>query len=78
MWYDGLTARQCEIADMIYECETIDECKFLLDYCFTEEDRIIALTLIELMHLESLETDENMVSVEADANEILQKIMQKS
>ena len=78
MWYDGLTEHQCEIADMIYECETIDECKFLLDYCFTEEDRIIALTLIELMHLESLETDENMVSVEADANEILQKIMQKS
>lgn len=78
MWYDGLTARQCEIADMIYECETIDECKFLLDYCFTEEDRITALTLIELMHLESLETDENMVSVEADADEILQKIMQKS
>ena len=78
MWYDGLTARQCEIADMIYECETIDECKFLLDYCFTEEDRIIALTLIELMHLESLETDQNMVSVEADADEILQKIMQKS
>ena len=37
MYLDGLTHRQAEICDMLWACNTMDEVKFLLDYCLTAD-----------------------------------------
>ena len=78
MYLDGLTHRQAEICDMLWACNTMDEVKFLLDYCLTAEDHYTALTLIEIMHMEAAEADGELELVKPEVDEFLNDIMNRA
>ena len=71
----GLTPRQCELCDMLWECTSVDEVKFLLDYWLTDDDRLMALTLIEMMHMEVAERDGDLAIAKPVVDECLNKII---
>ena len=75
---EGLTRHQVEICDMLWECDTTEEVKFLLDVVLSEEDRLTALTLIEMIHMEAAERDGGLERVKPQVNRMLARIMRES
>lgn len=74
----GLSPRQAELCDMLWACQTVSEVKFLLDYCLTDEDRAMAVTLLEIMHMEAAEQDGDLEIVKPIVDDFLQRIMESS
>jgi len=74
----GLTEYQKSICEMLWSCEGLDDVKFLLDYVLDESERKTALTLIEMMHMETLERDEGLDSVAPIVDKMLKNIMENS
>lgn len=74
----GLTAHQAELADMLWDCETMEEVKLLLNYCLTDEDRNMALVLIEMIHMEAAERDGELEKVAPVVDKLLHKIMNEA
>ena len=72
---DGLTRRQVEICDMLWECDSIDEVRFLLDFVLSEEDRLTALTLIEIIHMESCEKEGGLERIAPYVNKMIDRII---
>ena len=75
MQLEGLTPRQAEICDMLWACESMEEVKFLLDYCLTEDDRAMAVTLLEVMHMEAAEAQGALEEVKPIVDDLLDRIM---
>ena len=75
MQLDGLTPRQAEICDMLWACDSMEEVKFLLDYCLTEDDRAMAVTLLEVMHVEAAEAQGALEEVKPVVDDLLDRIM---
>ena len=75
MRLEGLTARQAEICDMLWACDSMEEVKFLLDYCLTEDDRAMAVTLLEVMHMEAAEAQGALEEVKPIVDDLLDRIM---
>lgn len=78
IYFDGLSERQLELCDMLLECQSLEEVSFLLNYALTDEDKISALTLIEIMHLDAAEEDGELKSVELIVEDMLNEVMNKS
>ena len=76
-YYENLTERQVEIYDMLAECETLEEVKFVLDYVLPHSERECALTLIELMHMDNYEYNYGLDEAEYEVSLLLEKIMNK-
>jgi hypothetical protein len=74
---DGLTTRQCEICDMLWECSNIDEVRFLLDYVLDDHDRMTALTLIEIIHMEAAERDGELEAIAPLVDRMLTDVINK-
>jgi len=74
---DGLTTRQYEICDMLWECTSIDEVKFLLDYVLEDHDRMTALKLIEIIHMEAAERDGELEAIAPLVNRMLTDVINK-
>ena len=75
MQLDELTSRQAEICDMLWACDSMEEVKFLLDYCLTEDDRAMAVTLLEVMHVEAAEAQGALEEVKPIVDDLLDRIM---
>jgi hypothetical protein len=75
MQLEGLTPRQAEICDMLWACDSMEEVKFLLDYCLTEDDRAMAVTLLEVMHVEAAEAQGALEEVKPIVDDLLDRIM---
>ena len=75
MQLEGLTPRQAEICDMLRACESMEEVKFLLDYCLTEDDRAMAVTLLEVMYIEAAEAQGALEEVKPIVDDMLDRIM---
>ena len=73
----GLTERQVELCDMLWECHSIEDVSFLLDVVLTEEERLMALTLIEMIHMEAAERDGELEKVKQYADRMLAKILKE-
>jgi len=78
MQLDGLTPRQAEICDMLWACDSMEEVKFLLDYCLTEDDRAMAITLLEVMHVEAAEAQGALEEVKPVVDDLLDRIMRNA
>ena len=78
IYFDGLSERQLELCDMLLECQSLEEVSFLLNYALTDEDKISALTLIEIMHLDAAEEDGGLNLVESLVEDMLNEVMNKS
>jgi hypothetical protein len=75
MQLEGLTPRQAEICDMLWACDSMEEVKFLLDYCLTEDDRAMAVTLLEVMHVEAAEAQGALEEAKPIVDDLLDRIM---
>ena len=75
MQLEGLTPRQAEICDMLWACDSMEEVKFLLDYCLTEDDRAMAVTLLEVMYIEAAEAQGALEEVKPIVDDLLDRIM---
>jgi hypothetical protein len=75
MQLDGLTSRQAEICDMLWACDSMEEVKFLLDFCLTENDRATAIVLLEIMHMEAAEIDGRLEEAKPLVDDLLDRIM---
>ena len=78
MKFEGLTERQCEIADLLYECETLEEVKYFLDYVLPSEERTSALTLLEMMHQDNYEEAYGVDEAYYEVQLLLHKIYNKN
>jgi len=76
--YENLTERQVEIYDILAECESFEEVKFVLDYVLPNSERTCALTLIEIMHMDNYEYNCGLYEVEYEVVLFLEKIMNKN
>lgn len=74
----GLTPHQAELCDILWDCETMEEVKLLLNYCLTDEDRNTALNLIEMIHMEAAERDGELEKVAPIVDKMLNRIMDEA
>jgi len=69
----GLNKDQREIADMLWNCNTMDEVNFMLKYTLTENDRQTAYTIMEMIKQEMAEEDvvtEDLVRIQRQVTEL--------
>jgi hypothetical protein len=74
---DGLTPRQAEICDLLWNCSSVDEVRYLLDYALDEEDKLAALTLIEIIHMEAAERDGELEAIAPLVDRMLTNVINK-
>ena len=72
--YD-LTEHQKELCDLLWDCHSESSVRFMLDFVLDDEDRLTALTLIEMMHMEVAERDGDFAIVKPVVDEFLNKII---
>lgn len=77
MYLTDLNRSQRELCRLLFACETIEEVKYLLDYVLSEEDRMMALTLIEIIHMDSAEQNGDLDAVKPLVNRMLKRVMSK-
>ena len=53
----GLNKDQREIANMLCDCNSLEEVEFLIKYMLTENDRKTACTILEIIEQEMAEED---------------------
>jgi hypothetical protein len=77
MYLTDLNRSQRELCRLLFACGTIEEVKYLLDYVLSEEDRMMALTLIEIIHMDSAEENGDLDAVKPLVNRMLKRVMSK-
>ena len=63
----GLNKDQREIANMLCDCNSLEELQFLMKFLLTENDRRTACTILEIIDQEMAEEDitaENLVRIQ--------------
>jgi Trp operon repressor len=53
----GLNKDQREIANMLCDCDSVEEVEFLMKYMLTDNDRRTACTILEIIEQEMAEED---------------------
>jgi hypothetical protein len=59
----GLNKDQREIANMLCDCNSLEEVEFLIKYMLTENDRRTACTILEIIEQEMAEEDIDTASL---------------
>lgn len=59
----GLNKDQREIANMLCDCNSLEEIDFLIKYMLTENDRRTACTILEIIEQEMAEEDIDATSL---------------
>jgi len=59
----GLNKDQREIANMLCDCNSLEEVQFLIKYMLTENDRKTACTILEIIEQEMAEEDIDATSL---------------
>ena len=59
----GLNKDQREIANMLCDCNSLEEVEFLIKYMLTENDRKTACTILEIIEQEMAEEDIDIASL---------------
>jgi Trp operon repressor len=59
----GLNKDQREIANMLCDCNSLEEVQFLIKYMLTENDRKTACTILEIIEQEMAEEDIDTASL---------------
>ena len=59
----GLNKDQREIANMLCDCNSLEEVEFLIKYMLTENDRKTACTILEIIEQEMAEEDIDTASL---------------
>jgi hypothetical protein len=59
----GLNKDQREIANMLCDCNSLEEIDFLIKYMLTENDRRTACTILEIIEQEMAEEDIDTASL---------------
>lgn len=59
----GLNKDQREIANMLCDCNSLEEIDFLIKYMLTENDRKTACTILEIIEQEMAEEDIDTASL---------------
>lgn len=59
----GLNKDQREIANMLCDCNSLEEVEFLIKYMLTENDRKTACTILEIIEQEMAEEDIDTISL---------------
>jgi len=69
---EGLTPKQKQLAQLIWDCETQDQLEMLIKCLPTKEDRYMASTLSRVMIYEALE--QNIDHYESVAQEVIDHV----
>jgi len=72
----GLNKDQREIANMLCDCNSLEEVQFLMKYLLTDNDRRTACTILEIIEQEMAEEDiatENLVRIQRHVTELFMR-----
>lgn len=72
----GLNKDQREIANMLCDCNSLEELQFLMKFLLTENDRRTACTILEIIDQEMAEEDitaENLVRIQRHVTELFMR-----
>ena len=73
MQIEGLTNRQVELCDALWDCETMDEVETML-YTLTPSERMQAETLMQIMVMEEQEEQLELMDRYPDAEAMIERL----